>query len=99
VDGPAKQRRKLSFVGMVIATVLVDDRFELADDVSVLLDGVPAGLAEDMMVAAEKAYTSLPKPRRKDAAGVEDTVRLAIRRAAEAQWGKKPVVKVIVVRV
>jgi len=26
-------------------------------------------------------------------------VRLGIRRAAEAEWGKKPVVKVIVVRV
>lgn len=99
VDGPAKQRRKLSFVGMVIATVLVDDRLDLADDVSIILDGVPEGLADELMVAAEKAYTSLPKPRRKDTPTVEETVRLSIRRAAEAQWGKKPVVKVIVVRV
>ena len=49
--------------------------------------------------AAEKAFASMPRPRRKDVATVEETVRLAVRRAAEAAWGKKPVVKVIVVRV
>jgi len=98
-DGPAKQRRKLSFVGLVIASVLVDDRQELADDVSIILDGVPQGLADPLADSAEKAYTSMPRPRRKDIATVEETIRVAIRRAAEAAWGKKPVVKVIVVRV
>jgi ribonuclease J len=98
-DGPAKQRRKLSFVGMVIASVLVDDKLNLADDVNIILDGVPGSLDELLVEAAEKAFASMPKPRRKDVAVVEDTLRLAIRRAAEAEWGKKPVVKVIVVRV
>ncbi len=99
VDGPAKQRRKLSFVGLVVAGVVVDDRLDLADDIEVILDGVPPALGEVLEEAAEKAFTSLQRQRRKDAAVVEDTVRLAIRRAAEAEWGKKPVVKVIVVRV
>jgi ribonuclease J len=99
VDGPAKQRRKLSFAGIIIASVLMDDRHDLADDVTLLLDGVPASLSETLVEAAEKAFTSMPRPRRKETAVVEETVRLAIRRAAEAEWGKKPVVKVIVVRV
>ncbi len=98
-DGPAKQRRKLSFVGMVIASVLVDDKLNLADDVNIILDGVPGSLDELLVEAAEKAFAAMPKPRRKDVAVVEETLRLAIRRAAEAEWGKKPVVKVIVVRV
>ncbi len=98
-DGPAKQRRKLSFVGMVIASVLVDDKLSLADDVRIILDGVPGSLDEMLVEAAEKAFAAMPKPRRKDVAVVEETLRLAIRRAAEAEWGKKPVVKVIVVRV
>jgi ribonuclease J len=99
VDGTAKQRRKLSFAGIIIASVLMDDRHDLADDVTLLLDGVPASLSETLVEAAEKAFTSMPRPRRKETAVVEETVRLAIRRAAEAEWGKKPVVKVIVVRV
>lgn len=82
-----------------MAGVVVDDRLDLADDIEVIIDGVPPALGEVLEEAAEKAFTSLPRQRRKDAAVVEDTVRLAIRRAAEAEWGKKPVVKVIVVRV
>ncbi|MFO1033696.1 MAG: hypothetical protein U1E15_06355 [Hyphomicrobiales bacterium] len=98
-DGPAKQRRKLSFVGLVVATVVVDDRQDLADDILIQCDGVPAGLDVEAEEAAETAFTSLPRPRRKDDASVEDAVRTGIRRALEARWGKKPVVKVAVVRV
>jgi ribonuclease J len=98
-DGPAKQRRKLSSVGMVIASVVVDDRHDLADDIEIILDGVPASLADAMEEAAEKAFASMSKPRRKEMANIEDAVRVGIRRAADAEWGKKPVVKVIVVRV
>ena len=98
-DGPAKQRRKLSQVGMVIASVVVDDRFDLADDIEIILDGVPVSLADALEEAAEKSFSSMSKPRRKEIANIEDAVRVGIRRAADAEWGKKPVVKVIVVRV
>jgi ribonuclease J len=98
-DGPAKERRKLSYVGLVIAQVLIDDHLKLAEDIEVILDGVPAGLEDELMVAAEKAFDSMPKPRRKEDGNVEDTIRSAIRRAADLTWGKKPVVKVLVVRV
>ncbi len=98
-DGPAKARRKLSMVGMVIATVVVDDRHTLAEDIDIILDGVPGSLEDNLAEAAEKAFTGISKPRRKDVAAIEDAVRIGIRRAAEAEWGKKPVVKVIVVRV
>jgi ribonuclease J len=99
VDGPAKQRRKLSYVGLVVAHVLVDDRNQLAEDIDVLLDGVPAGLEEELAIAAEKAFDSLPKNRRKEVELVEDAVRTGIRRAADMAWGKKPIVKVLVARV
>jgi ribonuclease J len=97
-DGPAKQRRKLSFVGIVIALVLIDDHHKLAEDIEIIIDGVPEGLADELMVAAEKAFDGMPKPRRKDVEAIEDTVRHAIRRAADVAWGKKPIVKVMVVR-
>jgi ribonuclease J len=99
LDGPARQRRKLSIVGMVIATVLIDEHHNLADDISLILDGVPESLNEELAEAAEQAFDSMSKPRRKDDEKVEETVRIRIRREAENLWGKKPVVKVIAVRV
>jgi ribonuclease J len=99
VDGPAKQRRKLSFAGIVIATVLIADDLQLAEDPDVILDGVPAGLAEELAEAALRAFNSMPKPRRKDDRQVEESVRNGVRREADSLWGKKPVCKVIVVRV
>ncbi|NMD06769.1 MAG: ribonuclease J [Phyllobacteriaceae bacterium] len=99
LDGPAKQRRKLSMVGMIIASVVVDDRQELADDIEIILDGVPGSMIDLLEEAGEKTFASIPKPRRKDDGALAETLRLGIRRAAETEWGKKPVVKVIVVRV
>jgi ribonuclease J len=99
IDGPAKQRRKLSHVGMVIAQVLVDDHNQLAEDIELILDGVPQGLLDELALAAEKAFDSMPKHRRKDDELIEDAVKTAIRRAADMAWGKKPVAKVLVVRV
>ncbi len=98
-DGPAKKRRKLSFVGIVIATVVIDDRHDLADDIALILEGVPEHLADMLAEAGEKAFAGMSKPRRKDDGNVTDTVRTALRRAAESEWGKRPVCKVVVIRV
>jgi ribonuclease J len=98
-DGPAKQRRKLSVVGIAFATVQIDSNLNLADDVVVLTDGIPADLSEDFAEAAEKAFATIQKNRRKDDAVVAEAIRVAIRRTAEVEWGKKPICKVVVVRV
>lgn len=98
-DGPAKQRRKLSFNGIVFVSVVMDGKNELAADIDVITDGVPMGLQGDMLIAAEKAFNGTPKPRRKDKAGLAETIRTSLRRAAEMAWGKKPIVKVSVVQV
>jgi ribonuclease J len=98
-DGPAKHRRKLSFAGIVFATVVITEKFELAEDMVVLTDGVPEGLDVDFAEAAEKAFDSIPRAKRKDDGTVEETIRNAIRREADNIWGKKPVCKVVVVRV
>jgi ribonuclease J len=78
---------------------LVDDHLALAEDIEVMLDGVPLGLEEELAIAAEKGFESMPKNRRKEDELVEEVVKNAIRRAADMAWGKKPVVKVVVARV
>ena len=98
-DGPAKQRRKLSFNGIAFVSVVVDGKGELAADIEVISDGIPFALESDMLSAAEKAFNGTPKPRRKDRAGLAETIRTSVRRAADMAWGKKPIVKVSVVQV
>ncbi|WP_290543589.1 ribonuclease J, partial [Aestuariivirga sp.] len=98
-DGPAKQRRKLSFVGIVFVSVVIDARAELAADIELITDGIPAGLDGELLDAAERAFGSTPKPRRKDVDQLAETIRTAVRRAADLTWGKKPIVKVSVAKV
>ncbi|MBI2719535.1 MAG: ribonuclease J [Rhizobiales bacterium] len=98
-DGPAKQRRKLSFVGIVLVSIALDDKQQLAGEIKLITDGLPAGLDDELLDAADQALSSTPKPRRKDDEQVAEAIRTAIRRAADTIWGKKPVVKVAVLRV
>ncbi|HRX37518.1 MAG TPA: ribonuclease J [Aestuariivirga sp.] len=95
-DGPAKQRRKLSFVGIVFVSVVTNAKQDLAADIELITDGLPFGLDGDLLEAAEQAFGSTPKPRRKDTNGLAETIRTSVRRAADQIWGKKPIVKVVV---
>lgn len=98
VEGPAKFRRKLSFVGIVVASLVIDHKGSLVSDIEIVADGLPAGLEERLRDAAEEAFDSMPRPRRASDETVSETVRTAIRRAADAEWGKKPVCRVLVHR-
>jgi ribonuclease J len=98
-DGPAKMRRKLSFAGIVFLSVVVTEKGELDDDIVLLADGIPEGIEEDLAEAAEKAFDNMPKAKRKDDNTVEEILRIAVRREADQIWGKKPICKVVVVRV
>ena len=97
-DGPARYRRKLSYVGVVFVSLALDDKMQLVADIELATDGLPEGLDEELLEAAEDAFESTPKPRRKDDEKLAEPIRTAIRRAADAAWGKKPVVKVQVLR-
>ncbi len=97
-DGPARQRRKLLFAGIVVLVVSIDSKLQLAEDMQIAADGLPAGLEDDLLESAEKAFDSLPKPRRRDDGPVQEAIRQAVRRAAEHAWGKKPVCKVLISR-
>ena len=98
VDGPAKFRRKLSFVGIVVASLVIDRKGTLVSDIEIIADGLPANLDEKLLVAADEAFDKMPEPRRLNDETVIETVRTAIRRAADAEWGKKPVCRVLLHR-
>jgi len=98
IEGPARHRRKLSFVGIVVASLVIDRKLGLFTDIGIVVDGLPAGLGEKLQDVAEEAFESMPRPRRQNDETVSETIRTAIRRAADAEWGKKPICRVLLHR-
>ena len=99
-----RERRKLSYAGHVSVNVILDDRYELADEPDLVAIGVAKAdetgvdLEDIMIEAAESAVNSIPRARRKDLDLVAEAVRRAVRNAADDAWGKKPIATVFVTR-
>lgn len=99
-----RDRRRLSFAGHVAVNVVLDERYEINGDPDLVAIGVAktdrsGELLEDVMLdAAIGAIESIPRVRRKDLDLVEESVRRAVRSAADEAWGKKPIVTVFVTR-
>jgi ribonuclease J len=105
VEGPARKRRKLSFVGVVAVSLAIDEAGKLADDPQAVLDGLPeetdSGLEfhELVLDATEDLLDAIPRKRRQLDEVVTEALRLGIRRRVETEWGKKPIVHVLIHRV
>jgi ribonuclease J len=99
-----RDRRRLSYAGHVAVNVVLDERYELAGDPDLVAIGVAEAdrrgepLEEIMLDAAIGAVDSIPRQRRKDLDLVQESVRRAVRAAANEAWGKKPLVTVFVTR-
>ncbi|MHC5230599.1 ribonuclease J [Brucella sp. LJL56] len=99
------ERRKLAYVGHVAVSVLLDREHKIIDEPDLVTFGVPeenalGDLMEDILLdAAVEAIDSIPRVRRKDIELVRESVRRAVRAAANEAWGKKPVVTVFVNRI
>jgi ribonuclease J len=101
-EGPVRERRKLSFVGMVAVSLVLSRRGELLADPNVVIDGVPAETAggrpmlDVVFDAVDGTIDSIPPQRRRDPEVVREAVRRAVRSAIDEHWGKKPIAKVLV---
>jgi ribonuclease J len=103
-DGPARERRKMSFAGLAFVSVVIDDRGELASAPELVLSGVPAETAdgrwmrEEVLDRIDQVIATMPRARRRDRAAVAEALRGAVRKTLETLWGKKPLCEVIVHR-
>lgn len=101
-EGPVRERLKLSSVGIAVVSVVISDRGEVLADTDVVLDGIPhfAKNGDDMydvvLDTVDDVLDGLPKVRRKNAEKLGESVRRAVRSAIGDEWGKRPVVKVLV---
>jgi ribonuclease J len=104
IDGPARLRRKLSFVGAVFISLIFDQKFNLLTRPGIVTDGTPftdgEGVLFDEIIyeAVETAINSIPRARRRQDDAIREPVRNAVRRTAEEIWGKKPVCHVVIHR-
>lgn len=100
-EGPVRERRRLSFAGIVVVSLVIGKNGELAADPQVVLDGVPSldadgeSIADFVLDEVEGAVASIPKGKRRDRALIEEAARRAARGAVSAAWGKKPICKVM----
>jgi ribonuclease J len=104
-DDAIRERRKLSFAGIVSVAFAVDARGEIAGEVEIEASGVPqatregASLLDLLLDAVLRCVHGLPRTRRRDADFVESAVARAVRSVVNGIWGKKPQVHVLVVSV
>jgi ribonuclease J len=105
VDGPVRPRRKLAFGGIVMVSLVLDDKGALVGGPTLVSDGLPQQSATDedlndlLLDIVDQAIFAMPPARRREDAPVVEIVRNAVRREADALWGKKPVCRVVVHRV
>lgn len=99
------ERRKLSFVGYVGVSLLVNTQNELAEKPQMIAYGLPEFDGQGVLLeltlsnAAEDALNNIPRARRKDDELIREACRRAIRSLTNTIWGKKPVVHVFLHRV
>ncbi len=102
VEGPARDRRKLSFAGLVIVSLALDGSGGLIDDPAVELVGVPradaegGSMTEMLLDLVDEVLSKASAPKRRDPEFLENVIYRAVRRAVDAEWGKKPNCRVFV---
>ncbi len=103
--GPMRERRKLSFAGIVIVALAIDEHAMLAAPPAISIIGAPretpgvGDVAGVIAEKAEKAFLQLAKPKRQEDEAVDLAVTRAVRNAMIAIWGKRPGVSMLIQRV
>ena len=97
-----KSRRRITFNGVAVATVVLDEAGELLAEPRVTLQGLgdpDAEMLRQLGAEVGRAVFALTRRERHDDDAVTEAARLAVRRALKARTGKRPVTDVHVVRV
>ncbi len=103
-EEPLRARRRMSFAGNVVISIVIDEKGRLAAEPGVAAEGIP-DLEDDLDIeetcreAAEDAVARMRTSRAaRDDSAVAETVRRAVRGRLSFLWDKKPPVRVLVTR-
>ena len=97
-------RRRMTFNGIALATLVVDAAGDLRVPAQVTVQGVgeeaeDAALTEELGQRVAEAIEALAPRERRDDGALREAARLAVRRSLRAQHGKKPMIEVHLVRI
>jgi ribonuclease J len=104
-DEAIRERRKLSFAGIVAVALALDERGQQAADPEIELVGIPANddegeaMIEHVRDIISETWGSLPKGKRRDIETVRVAIERAIRNGLNEVWDKKTTVKVMILEV
>ena len=99
------ERRRLAFAGVISVALVVTTEGELAADPELRLSGIPERdaegkpMAEVAYAAVVDTFRSLPRPHRRDAGALAQSLGRAVRATLAAHWNKKPICHVHVLTV
>jgi ribonuclease J len=94
--GHARARGALGYAGMIAVTIPLDQKDRVAGEPSIILEGIPDEVHDSVRAALEDAIQRY-NVKRGDEEELKERTRQAIRRAAQAHWGKKPVTRVEII--
>ncbi|MCJ8322535.1 MAG: ribonuclease J [Rhizobiales bacterium] len=100
-DGPVKERRKLSFVGIVTISVVFDRSGKLRAEPEIFAMGLPeydddgASMFDLIADKLDEILDAMPKGIRKQEKAASESLRIGVRRQIERVWGKKTNVQIM----
>jgi len=103
-DGPAHQRRRLGFAGIVTVSLVVDSSGHLIADPAIIAHGLPECddhgemFGDIIETAVQNGWDRMSKREKRDDEALAEAIRRQIRRNVSQAWGKKPVCYVSVQR-
>lgn len=103
IDSSAvRQRRKMSFAGLIVISITLDDMGTILAEPNVTLEGVAMACAVERETLVEELEQSIHKLSDKEVKSdntVSEKVRITARRYVEKKTGKRPQVKIHMARV
>ncbi len=105
MDTTIPERRKLSFAGIISVAVAIDAKGHYMGEAEIASSGLPlkakdgTSFVEIFADAVDDLLDHLPKPKRRDPEALRNALEKAVRGAINAEWGKKPMVHVMVLEV
>ena len=104
-ESGVKERRRLSFGGHIVVSLVVDGRGGIVSGPDISVEGLPQveddedSIEQIVRQVINGALKSIPPKRRSDPDVVDGAVQRAVRGEVNAWWGKKPNVTVFVHRI
>ncbi|MGC8534031.1 MAG: ribonuclease J [Rhizomicrobium sp.] len=95
-DGIARQRRAMSFAGLIAVTLVLDAKGKVRAEPAIFLEGIPDEVRGPVRAAVQETLRR-HNPKKVDEQALGEAVRRSARKAAQSVWDKKPVTRVEVV--